>query len=175
MTRAIEFSASALPAILRLLAEKSPEVTLGSVLADPSLGAAARAMTLREFARALSVGPVVGPVVGPGVGAGVAPPRAAISPVAVAAPRVAAPRVAAPRAPALPIADAAGPKGSRPKEYDAAVLVEILAAVGPVGAAAVRAKVGGTAAAFRAAIERLVSSGKVKASGSARAPRYRAG
>ena len=170
MTRAIEFSASALPAILRLLAEKSPEVTLGSVLADPSLGAAARAMTLREFARALSVGPVVGPVVGPGVGAGVAPPRAAISPVAVAAPRV-----AAPRAPALPIADAAGPKGSRPKEYDAAVLVEILAAVGPVGAAAVRAKVGGTAAAFRAAIERLVSSGKVKASGSARAPRYRAG
>lgn len=167
MPRAIEFSASALPAILRLLAEKSPEVTLGSVLGDPSLGAAARAMTLREFARALSVGPVAGPVV--------ASPRAAAPPVAP--PRSATPPVAAtaPRAPAVPIADAAGPKEPRPKEYDAAILVEILAAVGPVGAAAVRAKVGGTAAAFRAAIERLVASGKVKASGSARAPRYRAG
>lgn len=166
MARAIEFSASALPAILRLLAEKSPEVTLGSVLADPSLGGAARAMTLREFARALSVGPA---------GPGVASPRAAIAPLSVATPRVASPRVATPRVAALPIADAAGPKGPRPKEYDAAILVEILAAVGPVGAAAVRAKVGGTAAAFRAAIERLVASGKVKASGSARAPRYRAG
>jgi hypothetical protein len=156
-----------LPAILRLLAEKSPEVTLGSVLADPSLGGAARAMTLREFARALSVGPV-GPA-----------PRLAASALPAprpAAPRLAAPRLAAPRlaAGATPrLADAA--RGPRPKEYDAAILIEILAAAGPVGPTAVRAKVGGTPAAFRAAIERLVAAGKVKALGSARAPRYRAG
>jgi hypothetical protein len=164
--RAIEFSTSALPAILRLLAEKSPEVTLGSVLADPSLGGAARAMTLREFARALSVGPVG--------------PASRIAARAGVAPRVAGPRIAARRPDAEPVAtrrlaDATREPRARAKEYDAAILVEILAAVGPVGTAAVRAKVGGTPAAFRAAIERLVAAGKVKASGSARAPRYRAG
>ncbi len=164
MTKTIALSGPAIPAILRLLADKAPGMTLAEVLGDPSIGPHARAMTLRQFRDAL--------------GASGAAPRAA-------APRAEAPRAAAPQAEAAAASGGGGkrgpgaPRGDRMaharnvREYDAAVLLEIMNAAAPIGAEAVRAKVGGNAAAFRASAERLIAAKKVKKGGIAKGTRYR--
>lgn len=154
MAKALSFSPSAVPAILRLLADKAPHTTLSELLADPSIGTQARSLTLADLARALGGVTSGGAVSGGAVSA----ERGRPGPKPAAAQE----RSAAPAT-----------RRSPSDKYDAAVLVEILAAPEPVGAVAVREKVGGTPAQFRSAVERLMEARKISKSGIAKGTRYR--
>ena len=56
--------------------------------------------------------------------------------------------------------------------YDGSVLSSVQDASGPIGAAAIRKKVGGTPLQVRAALNRLIDKGQVTYQGRARATRY---
>lgn len=144
MPKVLSFSDSAVPAILRLLVDKAPQTTLAQLLADPSIGVLARSITLQQLAAALEHRTATP----------TSPARASASRKTSAIARAATPAPAA-------------------AEYDAAILVEISAAPEPVGAVAIRSKVGGTPAQFRAAVERLIAAKTVKKSGVAKGTRYR--
>jgi hypothetical protein len=153
MSRALSFSDSALPGLLRLFLDKAPETTLGDLLADPSIGALARGTSLRQLAAALQGGASAG----------------AASPAAAAGARAAGSNASRkPKARRSALASSAA-------AYDAAVLVEIVGAPEPIGAVAIRSKAGGSPAEFRAAAERLIAAKKVKKFGIAKGTRYRAG
>jgi hypothetical protein len=152
MPKALSFSDSAIPAILRLLVDKAPETTLAQLLADPSIGVLARGITLQQLAAALEHRTS-------DTATTTAPAAARTS---SARRRSSTPRV---------IASAPTPAAA---EYDAAILVEITAAPEPVGSVAIRTKTGGTPEQFRAAVERLIAAKKVKKSGVAKGTRYRA-
>jgi hypothetical protein len=154
MSKALAFSASAVPAILRLIADKAPATTLAELIADPSIGGHARVMTLGQFAAALASA---------GVSAATQPVTR--SPVAVAA-------KGSKRAKRGARGNQAE-RTARSNDYDSAVLSEISAASEPVGAVIVRGKVGGSADEFRASVERLIAKKKVKKSGIAKGTRYR--
>lgn len=154
MPKALALSASAIPALLRLIADKAPATTLAEVIADPSIGAHARALTLGELAKALG--------------------SAGITGVAAVATRSTA--ATASKGSKGRKRNAAGNQAERATsstDYDAAVLGEISAASEPVGAVTVREKVGGDATEFRASVERLIAAKKVKKSGIAKGTRYR--
>ncbi len=153
MAKALSFSTSAVPAILRLLADKAPHTTLSELLADPSIGTQARSLTLADLARALGGASPVGSSNG-----------AASAERGRPGPKPAA----AQERSAAPVT-----RRSPSDKYDAAVLVEILAAPEPIGAVAVRDKVGGSPAQFRAAVERLMEQKKISKSGIAKGTRYR--
>lgn len=150
MAKALSFSTSAVPAILRLLADKAPHTTLSQLLADPSIGTQARSLTLADLARALGTA---------AMGGAAAPERGG----AAGHRPVAAPARSVP---------GSGRRSANDK-YDTAVLVEILASPGPIGAVAVREKVGGSPAQFRSAVERLIEAEKISKSGIAKGTRYR--
>ena len=63
-------------------------------------------------------------------------------------------------------------KPSGRAQYDAAVLEVVAGAKGPASAQEIRAKVGGTPAQARAALNRLIEDNKLKYQGRARATRY---
>lgn len=151
MPKALSFSDSAIPAILRLLVDKAPETTLAQLLADPSIGVLARGITLQQLAAALEH----------------RTSDTTTATVPAAARTTARRRSSTPRVTASAPAPAAA-------EYDAAILVEITAAPEPVGSVAIRTKTGGTPEQFRAAVERLIAAKKVKKSGVAKGTRYRA-
>jgi len=63
-------------------------------------------------------------------------------------------------------------KPSGRAQYDSAVLEVVAGAKGPASAQEIRAKVGGTPAQARAALNRLIEDNKLKYQGRARATRY---
>jgi hypothetical protein len=154
MPKALALSASAIPAILRLIADKAPATTLAELIADPSIGPHTRALTLGQLAKALA-------------SAGVS----AVAAVATRSPAAKATKGSKGRKRGT--GGSRAERAARSKDYDAAVLGEISAAADPVGAVAVRKKVGGNAAEFRASVERLIAGKKVKKSGIAKGTRYR--
>lgn len=152
MAKSLSFSTSALPAIVRLLFDKAPTTTLSGLLADPSIGEQARSLTLADLTRVLGDG-----------GDGPAPRHTTDTETsAQTQPAQRRPRQLRPRT----VSTANG-------KYDAAVLVQILAAPDPIGAVAVREKVGGSPAQFRSAVERLIAARKISKSGVAKGTRYR--
>lgn len=165
MPKALSFSDSAVPAILRLLVDKAPQTTLAQLLADPSIGVLARGITLQQLAAALEhrTAAIVTPSVATASRRGGARRRSAVRAAAPVAASTSASTSAPARASSAPAA-----------EYDAAILVEITAAPEPIGAAAIRTKLGGTPDQFRAAVERLIAAKQVKKSGIAKGTRYRA-
>lgn len=98
-----------------------------------------------------------------------ASPRAAAAPAAAPAPAAEAP---ARRAGAAKTVNTRTPEGRT--RYDEAVLSLVRESDGPIAAATIRKKVGGTPLQVRAALNRLIEAGQVEYQGRARAMRYTA-
>ena len=154
MPKVLVLSASVISAILRLIADKAPATTLAELIADPSIGPHTGALTLGQLAKALASAGVGG-----------------VAGVATHGPAAKATRGS--KGTKRGAGGTQSDRAARSKDYDAAVLGEISAAAEPVGAVAVRKKVGGGAAEFRASVERLIAGKKVKKSGIAKGTRYR--
>lgn len=136
--------------LVHFVRSRGSDTTIGQLLADPIVGALVPSLTVAELG---------------GSANGAAPARRRGRPPGSG------------RKPGRPPGRAKS-NGTRTQagrsEYDGKVMAAISGSKGPISAEQARKKIGGTPMQFRASVERLLATKKIKREGKARGTKYRA-